>query len=31
MENLFQGKPGPRGLSGKDGHKGEKVMNCCGI
>lgn len=26
-----QGKPGPRGLSGEDGQKGEKVMNCCGI
>lgn len=31
MENLFQGKPGPRGSSGKDGPKGEKVMNCCGM
>lgn len=27
MENPFQGKTGPRGLSGKEGSKGEKVIN----
>lgn len=28
---FFQGKPGPRGLIGKDGVRGEKVINCCGM